>query len=66
MKAEDTVMTTEGCDKFRDDSCLRNCCNTRAEKAYRAGMEHSKLEFNPDYLDFQKGIEVGRKVKPGI
>ncbi len=39
MNWKDTVMTTEGCNKFRDDSCVKNCCNTRAEKAYKAGIK---------------------------
>ena len=39
MKAKDTIMTTTGCNKFRDDSCVRNCCNTRADKAYKAALK---------------------------
>ena len=56
------IMTTEGCNKFRDGSCVRNCCNTRAEKAYKQGMDSVELQFNPDYLDFQKGVESGREI----
>jgi len=38
MEAKETVMITEGCNKFRDGSCVRNCCNTRADKAFKAGI----------------------------
>ncbi len=38
----------------------------QAEISFNAGYEKAKkefeLQFNPDYLDFQKGVEVGRKL----
>jgi len=37
----------------------------QAEISFKAGYDHAeagfKLKFNPDYLDFQKGVEAGRK-----
>ena len=38
------IMTTEGCNKFRDNSCVRNCCNTRAEKAFKSGKDEFARE----------------------
>ena len=34
-----------------------------ADAAYEKGKTESELKFNPDYLDFQKGVGVGRMME---
>ena len=55
MKPEQyIIMTTKGCDKFRDGSCIRNCCNTRSEKAYRAGREEEQKRMTNALRELNK------------
>ena len=82
MKAEDTVMKLDDLKAIRDAveaqdhtytiSIILAICEAIAEEqaeiSYKAGQEQARLEFNPDYLDFKKGVEAGRKLgrKAGI
>jgi len=34
-----------------------------ADAAFEKGKTESELKFNPDYLDFQKGVGVGRMME---
>lgn len=53
MEAKDTV--TSAC-------ALCSSAINQAEISFKAGYDKRESEFvyNPDYLDFQKGVEVGK------
>lgn len=38
------------CENFGDDSCLRNCCNMRADKAYSAGFKKALEEMRDAHV----------------
>lgn len=73
MKAEDTVMSDEqiikavtsnirGTDAEAHLNKYHPVAKAQAQISFKAGYDQRESEFvyNPDYLDFKKGIEAGR------
>jgi hypothetical protein len=76
VEAKDTVMMLKCHCQFYSTDCYCFCddCNRvksinlakmhQAEISFKAGEDQAKkefeLKFNPDYLDFQKGVEAGK------
>jgi len=48
--------------KIMSQHCNIYCHKDQAEISFKAGYDQRESEFvyNPDYLDFQKGVEAGR------
>jgi len=46
------------------EDIIKETCIHQAEISFKAGYEKRDSEFvyNPDYLDFQKGVEAGREL----
>jgi len=71
MKAEDTVMGNKKLQllgqQYEDDvpTCdfTHYALEAQAEISFKAGQKQVRdFEFNPDYLDFQRGVAEGRKL----
>jgi len=69
IEAKDTAISIRKSVELPEDRSLLNMLDFAdkvAEISFKAGHDQAKeefeLEFNPDYLDFQKGVEKGRQI----